>query len=139
MNDEIVLSLQTKCESYLPERYGVYGNIEVFVHSTSEGDGYILRQLTLKVSACFHDNESYILSNRPPFLRDLHSLSRSNVPKCHQLPCSTYKRNIKFGTTGTRPGQITKHPTQPSNCLSSSRRLNHRGIISTHRNLKVLW
>ena len=42
--------LQTKCESYLPDRYGSYGgDIEVFVHSISEKDGFILRNITMKV------------------------------------------------------------------------------------------
>ena len=41
--------LQNKCEGYLPEEQGTFGEIEVTVNSISEREGYILRQLTLKV------------------------------------------------------------------------------------------
>ena len=42
---------RTKCESYLPDRYGLYGgDLEVFVHSITEKDGFILRNITMKVS-----------------------------------------------------------------------------------------
>lgn len=41
---------QTKCESYLPEVSARFGDIEVTTNSISERNGYILRNLTLKVS-----------------------------------------------------------------------------------------
>ncbi|XP_041367700.1 tyrosine-protein phosphatase non-receptor type 7-like [Gigantopelta aegis] len=37
-----------KCENYLPERYGIFGDIEVFVEKIIEKNGYILRHLTLR-------------------------------------------------------------------------------------------
>ena len=51
--------VQTKCESYLPDRYGAYGggDLEVFVHSISERDGYILREITIKVITFFKYNK----------------------------------------------------------------------------------
>ncbi|KAI0208374.1 Receptor-type tyrosine-protein phosphatase R [Lamellibrachia satsuma] len=39
---------KTKCEAYVPEQCGIYGDVTVYVRSVSEQDGYILRQLTIK-------------------------------------------------------------------------------------------
>ncbi|ELU06625.1 hypothetical protein CAPTEDRAFT_168672 [Capitella teleta] len=41
-------TLKSKCESYIPENYSVFGDFEVIVRSISDKDGFILRQLSLK-------------------------------------------------------------------------------------------
>ena len=43
--------LQTKCESYIPDRYAKFGDIEVSLTGVVERSGYTLRNISLKVSA----------------------------------------------------------------------------------------
>ena len=42
-------TLQVKCESYLPDICGKYGEIDVLVTDITEREGYTIRQITLKV------------------------------------------------------------------------------------------
>ncbi|KAK2171060.1 hypothetical protein NP493_1109g00065 [Ridgeia piscesae] len=39
---------KTKCEAYIPDQCGIYGDVTVYVRSVSEQDGYVLRRLTIK-------------------------------------------------------------------------------------------
>ena len=41
---------QIKCESYLPDVHGKFGDIEVFINSMEERDGFTIRNLTINVS-----------------------------------------------------------------------------------------
>ena len=45
-----LVHLQPKCEDYLPEHYGVYGDIEVTVAKIIQKKGYVVRHLHLKVT-----------------------------------------------------------------------------------------
>ena len=50
MNTWYNITFQTKCECYLPERDGTFGDVRVQVKDISERDSYIIRHLTLTVS-----------------------------------------------------------------------------------------
>ena len=46
----VVLSCaQPKCENYLPEHYGIYGDVEVTIAKIIQKKGYVVRHLHLKV------------------------------------------------------------------------------------------
>lgn len=52
---EIIINIflsatQSKCENYLPEKIGGYGDIEVTVDKVAQRPGYLMHFLTLRVS-----------------------------------------------------------------------------------------
>ena len=46
----IYLFSQPKCENYLPEKWGVFGEVEVVIDSIVPKRGHVLRHITLRVS-----------------------------------------------------------------------------------------
>jgi hypothetical protein len=54
------LTFQPKCENYLPDHHGQYGDIEVTIAKVIQKKGYVVRHLHLKVCLCVRERERVI-------------------------------------------------------------------------------